>query len=114
MKILYGTAAVIGCLFMCHFGYTGEGKTDYSFKSEDLPVFVPWNRGKCNTVGLTVGANKTSATVLLCPFGAFFYAEKRRKIWKRNNLYEPSKYWGVIYKECQYHIIKYVMIDIGI
>ena len=41
MKILYGTAAVIGCLFMCHFGYTGEGKTDYSFKSEDLPVFVP-------------------------------------------------------------------------
>ena len=38
MKILYGTAAVIGCLFMCHFGYTGEGKTDYSFKSEDLPV----------------------------------------------------------------------------
>ena len=24
-----------------HFGYTGEGKTDYSFKSEDLPVFVP-------------------------------------------------------------------------
>ena len=38
MKILYGTAAVIGCLFMCHFGYTGEGKTDYSFKSEDLPA----------------------------------------------------------------------------